>query len=575
MADKASVYEANDTVLVVDAHLKVMLEEDYLAKEKHQLAPEDASSALGNQIVRQIVLPALEKEVNEGKNFALLRQIFHSIILAKWYKESLKTALLNQVYSNKAKIAGVGYISKMPQKSDINAIYQQYLQAYKKGVFNYIKEDVDQTNQQVITRKYFSGGVSAAMDLAMLTTHEFLSRTSFGLYKGLLLLISVAANINMAKISNAAMVSTAQPIAVADGSINVDKTTESAAAQGQGVFMEWFPNDGTELHSGESTYIPGDSLRLDFFWNRKAFRNSQAERYLELSPEVDGKISIFSRLDDGSLRVGGAIKSGEKIELPGTTLTYNGRGFICKYNGDDFVIVIDAAMKSGVSDGRKPHGHRISRKFYVNHPPSGLEVTRAFVKHRRNLGLSEKDQSGTVVVSSLENSKQAVVQVEKLIDSAINIILDERQPGKVLTTLRLLKSVLKNVQSQAYWQSLDQILKSDWDLLKMELDHNFTEIEPRNRLKAILNELKVKIHAEAGSKAMLSPGGIDLNASKIDLQRKGSGVNIAFDPAMIAQFKTRNFKGIVPVITAITPIASFYPLLGLKEPQENMKLANL
>ena len=45
-----------------------------------------------------------ETEVNSGKNFANLRQIFHSLILAKWYKENLKTALLNQVYSNQNKV---------------------------------------------------------------------------------------------------------------------------------------------------------------------------------------------------------------------------------------------------------------------------------------------------------------------------------------------------------------------------------------------------------------------------------------------------------------------------------------
>ena len=42
-------------------------------------------------------------------------------------------------------------------------IYQQYLKAFKKGVYNYIKEDQDPLTQQVIPRKYFSGGVSLAM----------------------------------------------------------------------------------------------------------------------------------------------------------------------------------------------------------------------------------------------------------------------------------------------------------------------------------------------------------------------------------------------------------------------------
>ncbi|MBF0511402.1 MAG: hypothetical protein HQL13_03640, partial [Candidatus Omnitrophica bacterium] len=37
-------------------------------------------------------------------------------------------------------------------------IYQKYLKAFKKGVFNYIKEEVDPTTQETIPRKYFSGG---------------------------------------------------------------------------------------------------------------------------------------------------------------------------------------------------------------------------------------------------------------------------------------------------------------------------------------------------------------------------------------------------------------------------------
>jgi len=159
VADKASVYEAKDTVFVVDAHLKVMLEEDYLATQKHQVP----SHGFSSNIVREIVLPALEKEVNEGKNFANLRQIFHSIILAKWYKESLKSALLNQVYSNKNKVVGLSYKNLSSQNPGY--IYQQYLKAYKKGVFNYIKEDINQTTQQPIPRKYFSGGVSAQMKI--------------------------------------------------------------------------------------------------------------------------------------------------------------------------------------------------------------------------------------------------------------------------------------------------------------------------------------------------------------------------------------------------------------------------
>ena len=39
-------------------------------------------NALGSQIIREIVIPALTKEVNEGKNFTQLRQVYNSLILA-------------------------------------------------------------------------------------------------------------------------------------------------------------------------------------------------------------------------------------------------------------------------------------------------------------------------------------------------------------------------------------------------------------------------------------------------------------------------------------------------------------
>ncbi|MEI7999626.1 MAG: hypothetical protein WCH62_09015, partial [Candidatus Omnitrophota bacterium] len=143
VADKADVYVYDNTAFVVGSHLKVLLEEDYLAMSKNggasHVQPVQGKDAnqLGSQVVRQIVLPEIEKEVNQGKNFANLRQIFHSMILATWYKKNLKEALLNQVYSNKAKLNGVDVSDKTIKEQ----IYQEYLKAYKKGVFNYIKEE--------------------------------------------------------------------------------------------------------------------------------------------------------------------------------------------------------------------------------------------------------------------------------------------------------------------------------------------------------------------------------------------------------------------------------------------------
>ena len=57
---------------------------------------------------------------------------------------------------NKSKVAGVNL--KNPAVKE--QIYERYLQAYKKGVFNYIKEDPS-PDGQLMPKKYFSGGVLA------------------------------------------------------------------------------------------------------------------------------------------------------------------------------------------------------------------------------------------------------------------------------------------------------------------------------------------------------------------------------------------------------------------------------
>ena len=175
LADQATVYEHGQTAFIIDGHLKVMLDEDYLAKQKHQATQ---ASSVSSQVVREVVLPEIEREVNTGKNFAMLRQIFYSQILATWYKKNLKEALLNQVYSDKSTVEGVN----VNDPSVKEKIYQQYLKAYKKGVFNYIKEDA-QGDGQMIPRKYFSGGYDT--NPAMLTTITAPTPQTLAVFEGL------------------------------------------------------------------------------------------------------------------------------------------------------------------------------------------------------------------------------------------------------------------------------------------------------------------------------------------------------------------------------------------------------
>ena len=207
MPERAEVYVKDDRAFVVESRLKVMLEEDYVAFEKEtknnkdvpiltarsqskrnnvqnlnvkhldtlhvrdKFAQADLTSIeslrksgahlknnLASDIVREIVIPALEKEVNEGKNFARLRQIYNSLILAYWFKNNLKESILNKVYSDQSKIKGV-------DTKDISQdIYNQYIDSFKKGVCDFIKVEYDQYARKNIPRKYFSGGVKWELD---------------------------------------------------------------------------------------------------------------------------------------------------------------------------------------------------------------------------------------------------------------------------------------------------------------------------------------------------------------------------------------------------------------------------
>lgn len=163
--DKAKIFEQGTKAFILDSHLKVMLEEDYLAAKaaEHDGLADDADTEeksqkmqLATKIIKSIIIPALEKEVNEGEHFAPLRQIYNAMILATWYKRNLNESLIGKLYINQSKTQGVETNDK-----EINQkIYARYIEALNKGVYNYIKEDYDFITQRVVPRKYFSGGMA-------------------------------------------------------------------------------------------------------------------------------------------------------------------------------------------------------------------------------------------------------------------------------------------------------------------------------------------------------------------------------------------------------------------------------
>ena len=168
---KAVVYRNGNSAYVSESYLKVMLEEDFVAldnglsEELRDAAPKTTRkirkvNKITTEIVNELIIPILEKEINEGKNFAQLRQIYQSVILANWYKQVLKDSLLGQSYVGQNKITGIDD-AELEMTEDV---YRKYIETFRKGAYSYVREDYDEKTQSLVPRKYFSGGVIVAIE---------------------------------------------------------------------------------------------------------------------------------------------------------------------------------------------------------------------------------------------------------------------------------------------------------------------------------------------------------------------------------------------------------------------------
>ncbi len=169
--DRPAVYVHGNEVFVIRNHLKVLSEQDFLASSKYfnakrGLVTKDVKvgnvlNALSSGVVKEIIIPEIEHQVNESPDFLKLRQIYQAMILATWYKKNLRDNILDKVYLDQNKVAGVD----IKDKQEKEEIYHQYLNIFKKGVFNFIKEDYDSYTKQSIPRKYFSGGLQGVREV--------------------------------------------------------------------------------------------------------------------------------------------------------------------------------------------------------------------------------------------------------------------------------------------------------------------------------------------------------------------------------------------------------------------------
>ncbi|MFH0790071.1 MAG: hypothetical protein V2A64_00390, partial [Candidatus Omnitrophota bacterium] len=182
------IRETSTNAYIYKATLKVMLEEDYLkgnivgaglvpARYEFKDTRLKELNTYSTQLIKELIIPKLTKEVNTAKRYAPLRQVYYSLILAQWFKQRFRAESIvhspqfidkNNVGDGPARpdnnrinnMIDSGNLSGLTSKQawDKQTYYQEYRKSFKDGEYN-IKQPMRTPFGQSI-RSYFSGGVA-------------------------------------------------------------------------------------------------------------------------------------------------------------------------------------------------------------------------------------------------------------------------------------------------------------------------------------------------------------------------------------------------------------------------------
>ncbi|MBM3250282.1 MAG: hypothetical protein FJZ09_05495, partial [Candidatus Omnitrophica bacterium] len=163
--DEIILRETSDNAYIYKATLKVMLEEDYIKTADSAVTSiykfDDPRlkelNSYSTELIRELIIPKLTKEVNSAKKYAHLRQVYYSLILAQWFKQRFQAR--DGLYSWMIDRKELNNLtSKLPwDKTDY---FNQYQKSFKEGEYNF-KTPVQSLYGNSI-RSYFSGGMNLA-----------------------------------------------------------------------------------------------------------------------------------------------------------------------------------------------------------------------------------------------------------------------------------------------------------------------------------------------------------------------------------------------------------------------------
>lgn len=537
LPEKATVYEHGQTVYVVESKLKVMLDEDYLAMQRNAVETEVPRYLKNNQlkkgqgapaftendlsvstnIIREIILPEIEKEVNEGQNFAKLRQIYNSLILAKWYKETIQKGLLSRVYVDQNKVVGI-------ENNDpsVNVqIYDRYMKAFKKGAFNYIKEDYDHLSGKMIPRKYFSGGIPLAKTL----------------------------EVGYAE----------------DGS----KIANSVIGQKFSQVVVQMEPQGEE--QAASPISVEDVLNMF-----RSLRGSLEDGGHILSVKA-GEVIDFSVLNSAYEWVG------DNWPLIGISVVFMVIGGVAIVG--DHLDLIDKVLQKRVGKKAFKKGEIIQIKKRLKdqlEKISNLDLGESLDVKVNDLfqAFQEIINSGNKFEVRKGEGEGSIQTIEYILEENISSD-DEGFSVDDIKEFQKIKKVNKGQLKknkklgEVLMQSLSKIKGTEFVLAEQigKFGHDMAGAWTVDyRIRYAIMDVKVPplevVEAKKRASSSVDVGGIDMNA--IDVNRQGSGMDIHFDFSGMEPLLNKNINGFAPVIINITPMQSILPLLGL-EPARHEK----
>jgi hypothetical protein len=199
--DEIILRQSENNAYIYKATLKVMLEADHLKNTPEYSFNDPRLKELNDyssQLIRDLILPELTREVNTSRRYASLRQVYFSLILAQWFKDQVaKPQKEYDLLNSKIDSRDLSGLTSQGQWTK-DTYFQEYRKSFKNGEYN--RQENVQTQQGISLRQYFSGGVrfnsliqailpgglvkaKQAVKLSLVNTSEALIRIAYDPFK--------------------------------------------------------------------------------------------------------------------------------------------------------------------------------------------------------------------------------------------------------------------------------------------------------------------------------------------------------------------------------------------------------